>query len=128
MEALSAALFLLGHPNQAVELLEGFRGGSGFLDINRERLEAYANAPDPDAVRALERGLFGSPATLPTSRAPPSAGPRVPRTSGGGLAPPRLGPCPSSRPGRVVRRGSDPQEKRVTTAAASPRALTARLL
>ncbi|HEY6238318.1 MAG TPA: DUF367 domain-containing protein, partial [Thermoplasmata archaeon] len=60
VEALSAALYLLGRVEEATELLEGFRGGPSFLDVNAARLAAYADQPDPDAVRAVERRLFGS--------------------------------------------------------------------
>ncbi|HTS33544.1 MAG TPA: DUF367 domain-containing protein [Thermoplasmata archaeon] len=82
VEALSAALYLLGCPAQAAELLEGFRGGPGFLEINQERLAAYSRARDHDAVLALERDLFGA---LPAgSPAPPA----------GGRAPPRRGTAP----------------------------------
>jgi pre-rRNA-processing protein TSR3 len=59
VEALSAAVYLLGNPAQAARLLEGFRGGPQFLEINRARLDAYAAAADGDAVRELERTLFG---------------------------------------------------------------------
>jgi pre-rRNA-processing protein TSR3 len=59
VEALSAAVYLLGYPVQAARLLEGFRGGPQFLEINRARLQAYAGAVDSDAVRAVERTLFG---------------------------------------------------------------------
>jgi len=60
VEALSAAVYLLGRPEDAAALLEGFRGGPSFLDLNVERLRAYRGRPDPDAVRAAERSLFGS--------------------------------------------------------------------
>jgi pre-rRNA-processing protein TSR3 len=61
VEALSGALYLLGRTEEATRLLEGFRGGPSFLDVNAERLAAYAEQPDPDAVRAMERRLFGTP-------------------------------------------------------------------
>ncbi len=88
VEALSAALYLLGRPLQASELLGGFRGGPGFLEINRERLAAYSAAPGPDDVLALERGLFGPPPSAPSSdarRGPHSAASRPggPSRSGG---------------------------------------------
>jgi pre-rRNA-processing protein TSR3 len=59
VEALSAAVYLLGCPGQAARLLEGFRGGPQFLEINRARLDAYAAAVDAEAVKAVERDLFG---------------------------------------------------------------------
>jgi pre-rRNA-processing protein TSR3 len=59
VEALAAAVYLLGRRAQAEHLLEGFRGGPQFLEINRARLDAYAAAVDADAVRAVEQELFG---------------------------------------------------------------------
>jgi pre-rRNA-processing protein TSR3 len=58
-EALAAAVYLVGRRAQAEGLLNGFRGGDQFLEINRERLDAYAAAADADAVCAVERRLFG---------------------------------------------------------------------
>jgi pre-rRNA-processing protein TSR3 len=59
VEALSAGLYVLGAAEHAARLLEGFRGGPAFLDINRERLDRYADASDADQVVAAERSLFG---------------------------------------------------------------------
>jgi pre-rRNA-processing protein TSR3 len=62
VEALAAAVFLLDRPAQAERLLTGFRGGPEFLTINRERLIAYAAAPDAEGVQAAERRMFGGSA------------------------------------------------------------------
>ncbi len=59
VEALSAALYVLGQRTEAAHLLEGFRGGDGFLTINRERLDFYASRRTADAVRLAERRLYG---------------------------------------------------------------------
>jgi pre-rRNA-processing protein TSR3 len=59
VEALSAALYLLGQRAQAARLLDGFRGGDGFLTINQERLDFYASRRTADAVRVAERKLYG---------------------------------------------------------------------
>ncbi|MCI4365628.1 MAG: DUF367 domain-containing protein [Thermoplasmata archaeon] len=59
VEALSAALYILGQRSEAARILDGFRGGDGFLAINRERLEFYASRKTADAVRAAERTLYG---------------------------------------------------------------------
>jgi len=59
VEALAAATFVLGRRTQAERLLEGFRGGPEFLLLNRDRLSAYAGAPDAVRVRDAERSLFG---------------------------------------------------------------------
>lgn len=59
VEALSAALYVLGQRLEAARLLDGFRGGDGFLAINQERLDFYASRKTADAVRAAERELYG---------------------------------------------------------------------
>ena len=59
VEALSAALYLLGRPEQAAGILDGFRGGPAFLEVNEDRLRAYADEPDPSAVRLVEHRFFG---------------------------------------------------------------------
>jgi pre-rRNA-processing protein TSR3 len=59
VEALSAALYVLGRPGEAAGLLEGFRGGAGFLEVNRSRLDAYAAAVGPEEVRRIEQSLYG---------------------------------------------------------------------
>ena len=59
VEALAAGVYLLGRTAQAEALLQGFRGGGGFLDINRDRLDRYRRAANADEIRALERSLFG---------------------------------------------------------------------
>ncbi|VDP78317.1 unnamed protein product [Echinostoma caproni] len=41
-EALAAGLYILGQPDQATELLDKFGWGHSFLEVNEERLEAYA--------------------------------------------------------------------------------------
>ncbi len=63
VEALAAAAYLLGRPGQALRLLEGFRGGPQFLELNRDRLDAYVAAADAEAVRSVERDLFGGART-----------------------------------------------------------------
>ncbi|MHB1435280.1 MAG: ribosome biogenesis domain-containing protein [Thermoplasmata archaeon] len=63
VEAFAAALYLVGAPGRAAEILGGFRGGTTFLTLNRERLDAYRDAATPDEVRSAERRLFGGPVT-----------------------------------------------------------------
>ena len=60
VEALGAALYLLGHPSEAAELVQGFAGGSAFLEINRDRLVRLARAPNAEAARRGERSIYGS--------------------------------------------------------------------
>ncbi|MGC2358698.1 MAG: DUF367 domain-containing protein [Thermoplasmata archaeon] len=59
VEALAAALYLVGRPGEAGRLLEGFSGSAMFLNVNRDRLDAYAEEVDAEGVRAAERRLFG---------------------------------------------------------------------
>ena len=54
-EALAAALFILGDEAHAKEILNIFKWGPTFLDLNREPLEAYAHAKDSTEVVALQR-------------------------------------------------------------------------
>ncbi len=58
VEALAAAVYLLGRPVQAAHLLEAFRGGPAFLEINRARLERYAEARSGAEVLEAERAIF----------------------------------------------------------------------
>jgi len=60
VEALSAALSVLGRVEAAEQLMEGFRGGAEFLEVNRTRLDRYRAAADPVDVAALEKELFGA--------------------------------------------------------------------
>ncbi len=59
VEALSATLFILGEPQRAERLLDGFRGGPEFLELNGERLRSYALQEDRPGVEAAERSFFG---------------------------------------------------------------------
>jgi pre-rRNA-processing protein TSR3 len=59
VEALAAALVLVGRPVEAARLLEGFSGSDEFLKVNAERFAAYGLERDADGVRAAERRLFG---------------------------------------------------------------------
>lgn len=54
-EALAAALFILGDEARAKEILNIFKWGPTFLELNCEPLEAYANAKDSTEVVALQR-------------------------------------------------------------------------
>lgn len=57
-EALAASLCIMGEKDQAAELMNLFKWGPVFLDINKERLEAYASATNSSGVvQAQERML-----------------------------------------------------------------------
>ncbi len=60
VEALAAALYVLGRAGEGVQLLEGFAGGSAFFEVNRVRLERYAGARDAGEILAAEHALFAS--------------------------------------------------------------------
>ncbi len=68
-EALAAALWILGRPEESVGLLSGFAGGSTFLELNAERLARYAAAGSAKAILAEERALFGGDRLRTTSGA-----------------------------------------------------------
>jgi pre-rRNA-processing protein TSR3 len=59
-EALSAALFIAGFQEQARRLLSIFVWGHTFLELNYERLEAYAKAKDSTEVVRLQAGFMKS--------------------------------------------------------------------
>jgi pre-rRNA-processing protein TSR3 len=68
-EALSAALYVLGFPAAAASVLEGFRGGEAFLEINRHALDRFRTAASPRDVEEAERAVYGGPAVDPTNSA-----------------------------------------------------------
>ena len=60
-EALAASLYIMGEKSHAAELMNLFKWGPVFLDINKERLDAYAEAKDSsEVVRAQERMLHAA--------------------------------------------------------------------
>ncbi len=60
-EALAAAAWILGAPQQARRLLSGLRGGEAFFDVNGAALAAFAQARDARALEAEEARIFGGP-------------------------------------------------------------------
>jgi pre-rRNA-processing protein TSR3 len=55
VEALAAALYIIGHTDQASELLNIFKWGHTFLELNYERLESYGKARDSKEVVELQK-------------------------------------------------------------------------
>ncbi len=83
VEALSAALHLLGYREAAAKLLEGFRGGPSFLEVNRVPLARFGAGRTPEEVLTSERSFYGGSSSEGPSKA---AGPDAPRA---GAAPGR---------------------------------------
>ena len=57
VEALSAALYILGQKPEAVSLLAKFKWGKTFLDVNSELLEKYSNRQSEE-ILAIQREYF----------------------------------------------------------------------
>jgi len=55
LEALAAALFIVGFREQASELLAMYKWGHTFLDLNHEMLENYASAKDSAEVVEVQK-------------------------------------------------------------------------
>jgi len=55
VEALAAALYILGCRDDAINILRPFKWGMEFIFLNKERLEAYSEAKDESEVRELCR-------------------------------------------------------------------------
>ena len=66
-EALSAALFITGYKDRAASVLDKFRWGHTFLDMNSSILEEYAGARTPDDMRHISKsyGLLVPPPAAP---------------------------------------------------------------
>lgn len=54
-EAFAAALFIVGEPEQAREVMSKFKWGETFLELNREPLEEYSTAKNADDVTEAEK-------------------------------------------------------------------------
>lgn len=55
VEALAASLYIIGHEEQASELLSIFKWGHTFLELNSERLENYRKAQNSTEVVELQK-------------------------------------------------------------------------
>jgi pre-rRNA-processing protein TSR3 len=57
-EALAGALYILGYRIAAEELMNKFRWGHTFLELNHDVLEDYANVENPKQIGELEQEYF----------------------------------------------------------------------
>lgn len=57
-EALAAALYIMGERTRAEALMSRFKWGPAFIQINRERLEAYLEAEDSTGVVSAQERLM----------------------------------------------------------------------
>jgi pre-rRNA-processing protein TSR3 len=55
VEALAAALYIVGFKEQAIEMLSKFKWGSQFIILNNERLLGYSQANDSTDVIDIQR-------------------------------------------------------------------------
>lgn len=54
-EALAAALYIAGHPSDAIAVMEKFNWGHAFLELNQELLDAYAACNNGAEIIALQQ-------------------------------------------------------------------------
>jgi pre-rRNA-processing protein TSR3 len=59
VEAFAAALYILGEKEQAALILNKFKWGPVFLDLNREPLERYSEAKDSTEVVKIQADYLG---------------------------------------------------------------------
>lgn len=58
LEALAAALTIIGHGGQARQIVGIYKWGPVFLELNREPLEEYARAKSGKEVEEIEKAYF----------------------------------------------------------------------
>ena len=58
VEALAAALYIIGYKADAAKLLSIFKWGHTFLDLNHERLEVYSTAKNSTEVVAFQKNAL----------------------------------------------------------------------
>lgn len=55
VEGLTATLYILGEKDRARDLLEGFKWGPSFIDLNKRPLEAYSKAGDSREIVEIQK-------------------------------------------------------------------------
>ena len=58
VEAISAALYILNYKEMSREILNKFKWGHTFLDLNSEILEDYSHALGQDEIITIEKDYF----------------------------------------------------------------------
>jgi pre-rRNA-processing protein TSR3 len=58
-EALAGSLYILGYKENAEKLLNKFKWGHTFLQLNHDLLEDYSNAENPEIIADVEKQYFG---------------------------------------------------------------------
>jgi pre-rRNA-processing protein TSR3 len=59
VESLSACYYVLGEKNFASNLLDKFKWGHTFLELNHDALEDYSSAENRDDITKIEMDYFG---------------------------------------------------------------------
>ncbi|MCX9010662.1 MAG: DUF367 family protein [Candidatus Methanoperedens sp.] len=59
VEAFAAALYILGEKEQAALILNKFKWGGTFLELNREPLERYSEAKDSSEIVRIQADYLG---------------------------------------------------------------------
>ncbi len=57
-EALAGALYIMGFKDEAEKIMDKFKWGRSFLELNRELLEDYSNAKNSSEVLEVQRSYF----------------------------------------------------------------------
>jgi pre-rRNA-processing protein TSR3 len=57
-EAISAALYILGYKEQAHEIMNKFKWGHTFIELNYNILEEYSNTTEQQRIKEIEKEYF----------------------------------------------------------------------
>ncbi|HZH39271.1 MAG TPA: DUF367 family protein, partial [Bacillales bacterium] len=57
-EAISAALYILGQKGHALEIMNKFKWGHTFIDLNYNVLEDYSNTTEQSRIKQIEKDYF----------------------------------------------------------------------
>ena len=61
VEALAAALYIIGYKSEAEKLLTTFKWGPTFLQLNLQPLTEYSSVNSREELRTIERAYFSPP-------------------------------------------------------------------